>query len=262
MSIDWNWGQIVSSVACPLSILSSFSTCVTWHFFEQAKKHDLSFFTQIKVAPFFMPIIITKLWVLSRFSAQVNAMGYPYLITVAPSLLFLIYQFGLFTASFCVRDSAFAHALSNMTSLRRPSHDPSQVGKVIGFYRLETVTSSLICLSWAIFSKVLSHSNPDEMVLSSHYPNFSWIGITLTCASFLLTQLYLRTESGIKLLFPEGINENDNDQTTKGNSQQTSQKATESQKSPWVKRPLALTSILLTVAVFIATPFSCLKKGL
>ena len=157
--ISWHWTQIASSFAFPRSITSAVTVSITWHFFDSAKKHELGLSTQAKTALFFAPIVITKVLVMSTLTVQLNAMEYHQIATLAPSLMFLIYQFGIVTWAFPKMESSLSTALGNLTSIRRPSHELDEVENVIHFYKVETVGSSVICLIWTILSNQFSEQD-------------------------------------------------------------------------------------------------------
>ena len=240
-----------------MSISSAIFLSITWHFFAKAKKHELSFPTQAKTGLFFAPIVITKVLVLSTFTVELNAMGYHQIVTLAPSLMFLIYQLGIVALVFPKMESALSTALGNLTSIRRPSHKLSEVENVINFYKLETVGSSVICLIWTMLSNLISSHQPSDMV----EPIVSYIGVTLVSINFLLTQLYLRTEWGIKLLFPETINLKTNEKNYQKSRKTQNRKDVNTSSSPKLKLCFVLTSTLLTVAVVIITPIWSLSGG-
>ena len=251
-----------------MSIASAVTQSITWHFFESAKKHELDLSTQAKTALFFAPIVITKVLVMSTLTVQLNAMEYHQIATLAPSLMFLIYQFGIVTWAFPKMESSLSTALANLTSIRRPSHDKDEVENVIHFYKVETVGSSVICLIWTILSYLISSHQPGGVV----EPIFSYIGVTLVSISFLLTQLYLRTDWGIKLLFPETDADAETDAETEINLKAKEENYRKSKKtpnrkdvktssSPKLKLCFVLTSTLLTVAAVIITPIWSLSGG-
>ena len=249
-----------------MSIASAVTQSITWHFFESAKKHELDLSTQAKTALFFAPIVITKVLVMSTLTVQLNAMEYHQIATLAPSLMFLIYQFGIVTWAFPKMESSLSTALANLTSIRRPSHDKDEVENVIHFYKVETVGSSVICLIWTILSYLISSHQPGGVV----EPIFSYIGVTLVSISFLLTQLYLRTDWGIKLLFPETDAETDaeteinlkaKEENYRKSKKTPNRKDVKTSSSPKLKLCFVLTSALLTVAVVIITPIWSLSGG-
>ena len=240
-----------------MSIASAVTQSITWHFFESAKKHELGLSTQAKTALFFAPIVITKVLVMSTLTVQLNAMGYHQIVTLAPSLMFLIYQFGIVTWAFPKMESGLQTALGNLTSIRRPSHDEDEVENVIHFYKVETVGSSVICLICTILSYLISSHQPSDVV----EPIVNYIGLTLVSISFLLTQLYLRTDWGIKLLFPETINLKAKEENYRKSKKTPNRKDVKTSSSPKLKLCFVLTSALLTVAVVIITPIWSLSGG-
>ena len=241
-----------------MSIASAVTQSITWHFFESAKKHELGLSTQAKTALFFAPIVITKVLVMSTFTVQLNAMEYHQIVTLAPSLMFLIYQFGIVTWAFPKMESSLSTALANLTSIRRPSHDKDEVENVIHFYKVETVGSSVICLIYlVILSNLICSHQPSDVV----DPIINYIGLTLVSISFLLTQLYLRTDWGIKLLFPETINLKAKEENYQKSKKTPNRKDVKTSSSPKLKLCFVLTSALLTVAVVIITPIWSLSGG-
>ena len=165
---------------------------ITWHFHvREVILDNLSMKQKAKAGPFFLIIVIQKSWVLADLCSTMELIEIRWLVYLAkalPLLLVIICELVLHLAMAFPLKTATLGSIANLTTLWRPTHDESQNEKCQGFYKSETLLSSLLYLVFSLQSLTLSYA------LGKREDNWFWphvFSIGLSFASLLVSQLYL-----------------------------------------------------------------------
>ena len=145
--------QIIGSLSLPISFLSLLLGTISWHFHvREVVLDNLSLKQKISIAPFFLSIIVTKVWVLAHLLNTVTILAEAQtklaigvcIALFTPLILIIGIQILLhFILTFSVK-SALLGSIANLTTLWRPSHDESQNQQSFTFYKFETLLSCIL----------------------------------------------------------------------------------------------------------------------
>ena len=161
----------------------------------------------MKVAPFFLSIIITKVWTMAHFVNSITTLTEAYtdfaLVIFTDKLLPFIFLIGLYLALHMRMKFSFKSSLlgsvASLTTLWRPVHDESQHEKTATFYQYETLLSCLLNIFFALLTIIM------EKIAGLKDGNKwnSWIALGFAGTNCLITQLYINCFH--KTLFPKHI---------------------------------------------------------
>ena len=179
---------------------------ITWHFHvREVILENLSMKQKAKAGPFFLIIVIQKSWVLADLCSTVTMIfldnkeifrvldnrGIHWLVFSAKALpicLVIICEMVLHLAMSFPLKTATLGSIANLTTLWRPTHDESINDKCLGFYKYETILSSLLYLFFSLLSLTLN------CTMGKGEDYWFWphtLAIGLSCTSLLVSQLYL-----------------------------------------------------------------------
>ena len=127
--------QIIGFVAFPISFLSLVLGTMSWHFhLKETVFETLTLLDRIKVAPFFLCIIVSKVWVMSdflntlRLVLQINVDIQSIIHISLMMTIFLLIGIQIFLhklAKFKFAES-WLGSMANLVTLWRPTHDESK----------------------------------------------------------------------------------------------------------------------------------------
>ena len=170
---------------------------ITWHFHvREVILDNLPMKQKAKVGPFFLIIVIQKSWVLADLCSTMTLIipdnkenhWLVHLAKALPILQVIICEMVLHLAMHFPLKTATLGSIANLTTLWRPTHDESQNDKCRGFYKYETLLSSLLYLVFSLQSLTLNYT------MGKREDYWFWphtLAIGLACTSLLVSQLYL-----------------------------------------------------------------------
>ena len=207
---------------------------ISWHFHHrETVQNNLKFVQKLAVAPFFLIIPTTKVWVMAdvcnitwdlaqKYEIKDTALAVVYLIPIGIFLLVLTLQaIVLRQLKYSLLETTLG-SLANLISLCRPTHEESQLQKTLALYKYETRCSSAVYLTMASTTTFL---NLKVLAADS---NSIWISLGLACTYSIVTQVYLNFFE--KTLFPEMLDVDDSPaEVTKSNGPNKDPEAEEKQ---------------------------------
>lgn len=203
----FSWKQIIGALAFPVSYISLVLGTMSWHFhLRETVLDNLRFMEKLKIGPFFLVTITTKVWVTSdlcntihgllqeKFEQLASALGWTPLL---PFLIMFCVQMVLhYKLHFSVKQM-WLGSISGLASVRRPTHYESQKSKSLRFYRAESVVSSV---AYTLMAGVSVTMKMMFISMSAAKAWESWISLGLSCLYAVTTQVYTRIFS--QVLFP------------------------------------------------------------
>ena len=249
--------QIVLSVNIPISFIILVMTSTAWHNFELFKKDSLTLLRQVVIMPFFLPSIFMKMGILSTTVFYVGSITYNYTKSVpltssaviAIVLVLLAYQISLhFFLGFQFKDDSVVLSIfGNLTSNARPAEDEDLVKS---FFKVETLLSTFLYT-------LMTTCTTTYIVLYDYKKLYlAYIGFAFIVLHLLSTQLYLRTSTGHKLLFPKAEETNPSPNPKADSSVTTARDSKGERKTKlavaltWAKWIILTISIAATVGLF------------
>ena len=214
--------QVIGFLAFPFSYISLVMGTISWHFHHrETVQNNLKFVQKLAVAPFFLIIPTTKVWVMAdvcnttwdlaqKYEIKDNELAVVYLIPMGIFFLVLTLQaIVLRQLNYSLLETTLG-SLANLISLCRPTHEESQLQKTLSLYKHETRCSSAVYLTMALTTTFL---NLKVLAADS---NSIWISLGLACTYSIVTQVYLNFFE--KALFPEMLEVDDSPaEVTKSN---------------------------------------------
>ena len=194
--------QKLGFISFPLSFLSLALGTIAWHFHHrEIVLNNLRFVQKVKVSPFFLFIILKKVWVLANLFNTLRLLNYHEFI-ILPFLLVILAQIVLHLYMGYSLKRTCLGSLANVITLWSPTHEETQMETTLIFYEYETILSSTIHLTLSVVTLLL------EVCHLETISNGTWIGLKLVCLSLATSQLYARLFQAT--LFPP-IERNDTD---------------------------------------------------
>ena len=196
--IEFSWVQTIGAISFPISFISLLSGTILWHFHvKEVIRENLSIVQKIKVAPFFLCIVVAKVWVMADLCNTLSCIAkenahYSLLLDVAKLLLFLTaisIQVVLHLGMRFSLKVAVLGSLANLTTLWRPTQNESEREKALLFYKYETFVSSVLYMVFAGVSLTLQKlfMTTDE---STYHITTIALGLSVLCLA--ITQMYTR----------------------------------------------------------------------
>ena len=170
---------------------------ITWHFHvREVILENLPMKQKAKAGPFFLIIVIQKSWVLADLCSTMELIVLDnkkmhwliYLAKAFPLFLAIICEMVLHLAMHFPLKTATLGSIANLTTLWRPTHDESQNEKCLGFYKYESLLSSLLNIFFSLLSLTLNYT------MGKREDYWYWphtLAIGLACTNLLVSQLYL-----------------------------------------------------------------------
>ena len=184
-------------------------TSTTWHFLERAQAGKLSFSSEMKIIPFFLPSICMKAWILPNTMNCVKILCDYFEVTImtssilvlSPTIVVILYQAILhFILGFNLgEDSVITSIIGNITSNARPINKTKKrhEAQVKIFFQMETLLSAVLYAILASFCLAVTWNFEEQKDLWK-----AWISCGFVIMHFTFTQIYLRTNKGLGPLFP------------------------------------------------------------
>ena len=123
---------IMSLLACLW--YSSFGLgTLSWHFFvKETVLRSLTICERLKVIPFFLIIILTKVWVMADLTITLHTFSYAMMVPIAAVA---VIQFFLHQRMKFSLNASCLGSLANMVTIWRPTHDEAEREKTLRFYK-------------------------------------------------------------------------------------------------------------------------------
>ena len=248
--MEFTWLEKIQSVAFLSSFVTIVLKSITWHHLDLAKEGSLAIGQKMMVAPFFLTSILMKCFVPGTIISLSICLGYQSLALIVLIFTLLVYQVTLHKIFGIKNKQVIIASIANLTSLARPVTETGfiQTWLVKSFFMYETVISTFIYLLISSIAIAVAKSHQlDEIAI--------WLGMGFTLLHLLITQVYLHTEQGQILLFPntatpskQAIQLREEKQPAK--SQQGSQCLPTKKKLKTTGWIFFITSLALTLGVF------------
>ena len=198
--------QLIGMMSFPISIVSLVLGTIQWHFHhKEIVLESLTLKDKLKVAPFFVLIILTKVWVIADtcntldrvVRAHTEETAWIYLVKVLPFAVILVSQVILhLKIGFSIKRSMIG-GLANISSLGRPqniislgkssSQEEMQDRRAWTLFRYETNLSTVTCALFTLSSITLKSIFPGQ----KYEMWTSWFGLALSLSHWCLTQSYI-----------------------------------------------------------------------
>ena len=246
-------------MAYPISFLMLVLTSTTWHFLEQAQARKLSFSSEIKIIPFFLPSIFMKSWILPTTMHCVKILCDYFEVTTTPSsililspaVVVMLYQGILhFILGFNLgEESVITSIIGNITSNARPINKTRKrhEAHVRIFFQIETLLSGVLYSMLAAFCMAVTWKFEEKKEMWK-----AWISCGFVIMHFTFTQIYLRTNKGLGQLFSnQSKNQNIFKLTSTFSKRQdkSDNESEEQTESKLFKIALVIVSLLGTIAL-------------
>ena len=244
----------------PISFLMLVLSSTTWHFLEQAQARKLSFCSEIKIMPFFLPSIFMKSWILPTTMHCVKILCDYFEITtttssiliLSPAVVVILYQAILhFILGFNLgEESVITSIIGNITSNARPINKTRKrhEAQVKIFFQIETLSSGALYSMLAAFCMAVTWNFEEKKDMWK-----AWISCGFVIMHFTFTQIYLRTNKGLGQLFSnQSKNQNIFKLTSTFSKRQdkSDNESNEQTESKLFKIALVIVSLLGTIALF------------
>ena len=209
--------QIIGILSYPISIGSLLLGSISWHYHHKENILDsLTVVEKLRLAPFFVVIIVTKIWVMADASNTLhwateiiletdffiqNPHQLPFsvlshFITLLPIIIAISNQLYLHKKTgFSFKESCLG-SLANTVSLGRPTLDESQNSLVSILYCRETWMSSIYYLILPALCVTLKYIYPAE----NYQIWTSYTSVALSVSYILVTKVY--TKYFLHIIFP------------------------------------------------------------
>ena len=211
--------QLLGILSYPMSIVSLLLGSISWHYHHKENILDsLTLLEKIKVSPFFVFIIVTKVWVMAdtcntlhwttefwacNLRKNVGCWLFTHIITFLPLMIALIVQLIMHVKTKFTFKQSCLGSMANIVSLGRPTLDESKNKAVSILYCRETTFTSIYYMVLSLLSILLKVIFP-----SANYQTWtSYAAVALTVTYILITKLYTNYLSWIV------FHETDNDES-------------------------------------------------
>ena len=243
----------------PVSFLMLVLTSTTWHFLEQAQARKLSFCSEIKIMPFFLPSIFMKSWILPTTMHCVKILCDYFEVTTTPSsililspaVVVMLYQGILhFILGFNLgEESVITSIIGNITSNARPINKTRKrhEAQVKIFFQIETLSSGVLYSMLAAFCMAVTWKFEEQKDMWK-----AWISCGFVVMHFAFTQIYLRTNKCMGDLFPNHLKNQDTFKITSSFFKQQDKSENESKQQTELKvfkKVLLVVSLIATIAL-------------
>ena len=208
MESSFQTSQAIGFLAFPISYVSLVLGTISWHFHHRENiMNNLKISQKLRVFPFFLVIITTKVWALADFFNTVwdvlnenNLESNGIILSASvmlPFLVILCVQTIVHRAAKCTMEESVLGSLANVISLCRPTHEESQAGRVLTLYEYEIRASSIL---YAIMGGITTAM---KVLILEREGLSTWISMSLAFTFVVTTQLYMKF--GKDTLFPEMV---------------------------------------------------------